>query len=72
MRSHEVRADELERFGLRDQRTLDDGKTELLLEVMGERSRWMAIVEELDNEWTRTFEDACGAAAAPAPDPPPS
>jgi hypothetical protein len=50
----------------------DDGKTELLLEVMGERSRWMAIVEELDNEWTRTFEDACGAAAAPAPDPPPS
>ena len=49
----------------------DDGKTELLLEVLGERSRWTAVVEERDNEWARTFEDGCGAAAAPVPEPPP-
>ena len=46
-----------------------DGKTELLLEVLGERSRWTAVVEERDDEWTRTFEDACGAAARPVPEP---
>ena len=39
MRSHEVRADELERFGLRDQRTLDDGKTELDGKGAGYRTR---------------------------------
>jgi hypothetical protein len=44
-----------------------DGKTELLLEILGERSRWMAVVEERGNEWTRSFEDACGAAARPVP-----
>ena len=45
-----------------------DGKTELLLDVMGERSHWPAVVEERGNEWTRTFEDICGVAkAAPAP-----
>ena len=42
-----------------------DGKTELLLEVLGERRRWTAVVEERGGEWTRTHEDACGAAAAP-------
>ena len=48
-----------------------DGKTELLLEVVGERSRWTAVVEERDDEWTRTFENACGAGAAPVPEPAP-
>jgi hypothetical protein len=47
-----------------------DGKTEVLLEVLGERSRWPAVIEERGSEWTRTYEDACGVAtpvAAPAP-----
>ena len=42
-----------------------DGQTELLLEVRGERSRWNAAVESAGGEWTRTFEDPCGAAAPP-------
>jgi len=42
-----------------------DGETEVLLEVRGERSRWNATVERKGNEWRRTFEDSCGAAASP-------
>ena len=45
-----------------------DGKTELLLDVLGERSHWPAVVEERGTEWTRTFEDVCGVAkSVPAP-----
>jgi hypothetical protein len=40
-----------------------DGKTEILLEVIGERHRWNAVVAQKGKEWTRTFEDPCGAAA---------
>jgi hypothetical protein len=40
-----------------------DGETEVLLEVLGERHRWTAVVQKRGNEWTRTFEDPCGAAA---------
>ena len=42
-----------------------DGETEVLLEVRGERSRWNAAVQRVGNEWQRTFEDPCGAAASP-------
>lgn len=42
-----------------------DGETEVLLEVLGERSRWSAVVEPRGGEWARTFEDPCGAAAPP-------
>jgi hypothetical protein len=42
-----------------------DGETEVLLEVRGERARWNAAVERVGSEWQRTFEDPCGAAAAP-------
>ena len=38
---------------------------------LGERSRWTAVVEESDDEWTRTFEEACGAGAAPVAEPAP-
>jgi hypothetical protein len=40
-----------------------DGETELLLEVLGETRRWHAVVQKRGQEWTRTFEDPCGAAA---------
>lgn len=40
-----------------------DGKTEVLLEVLGERHRWNAVVQEKGGAWTRTFEDPCGGAA---------
>jgi hypothetical protein len=40
-----------------------DGETEVLLEVLGETHRWNAVVQKRGNEWTRTFEDPCGAAA---------
>ena len=40
-----------------------DGRTEILLEVLGERHRWNAVVQRRGNAWTRTFEDPCGAAA---------
>ena len=40
-----------------------DGETEVLLEVLGERRRWNAVVQKRGNEWTRTFEDPCGAGA---------
>jgi hypothetical protein len=40
-----------------------DGETEVLLEVLGERHRWNAVVQKRGSEWTRTFEDPCGAAA---------
>ena len=42
-----------------------DGQTELLLEVLGERHRWNAVVQRNGDEWTRTFEDSCGADAPP-------
>ena len=40
-----------------------DGKTEILLDVIGERHRWNAVIAQKGNQWTRTFEDPCGAAA---------
>lgn len=40
-----------------------DGEPEVLLEVLGERSRWFAAVQKQGEQWTRTFEDPCGAAA---------
>jgi hypothetical protein len=40
-----------------------DGETEILLDVMGERHRWAAVVQKRGNDWTRTYEDPCGAAA---------
>ena len=42
-----------------------DGKTEILLEVVGQRSRWLAVVQQRGEEWTRTYEDPCGANAPP-------
>lgn len=42
-----------------------DGETEVLLEVLGERSRWTAALARSGEGWTRTFEDPCGAAAPP-------
>ncbi len=43
-----------------------DGRTEVLLEVLGERARWNAVVQIEGDEWRRTFEDPCGAAAPAA------
>ena len=42
-----------------------DGETEVLLEVLGERFRWTAVIQPAGDGWTRTFEDPCGAAAPP-------
>jgi hypothetical protein len=42
-----------------------DGQAEVLLEVLGERQRWTAVVEQRNGEWTLVHEDPCGAAAPP-------
>lgn len=39
-----------------------DGTTDLLLEVLGEESRWIAAVSRVDGGWTRLHQDACGEA----------
>jgi len=40
-----------------------DGETEVLLEVLGEESRWVAALDRRAGRWTRVFEDPCGASA---------
>lgn len=40
-----------------------DGRTDVLLEILGERHRWNAVIQKRGTQWTRTFEDPCGAAA---------
>lgn len=45
-----------------------DGETNILLEVLGERSRWTAAVTREGNEWHRVWQDPCGAAAPPVTD----
>jgi len=42
-----------------------DGQTEVLLQVLGERSRWLAAVDQRAGEWTLVHEDPCGASAPP-------
>ena len=42
-----------------------DGQAEILLEVLGERSRWLAALDRRAGRWTRVYEDPCGAAAPP-------
>ena len=42
-----------------------DGQTEVLLEVLGERQRWTAVVQQRGGEWTLVHEDPCGASAPP-------
>lgn len=48
-----------------------DGQTELLLEVLGARSRWFAALDRPGSEWERVFQDPCGTAEQQAPSPPP-
>jgi hypothetical protein len=42
-----------------------DGETEILLEVLGEASRWTAAVDRVGGEWRRVWQDPCGADAPP-------
>jgi hypothetical protein len=42
-----------------------DGQAEVLLEVLGERTRWLAAVDQKAGQWTLVHEDPCGAAAPP-------
>jgi hypothetical protein len=42
-----------------------DGETEILLEVLGERNRWVAALDRRNGRWTRVYEDPCGASAPP-------
>jgi hypothetical protein len=42
-----------------------DGQTDMLLEVLGEDKRWVAALEMRGGQWTRVYEDPCGAAASP-------
>ena len=42
-----------------------DGQTEVLLQVLGERSRWLAAVDQRGGQWTLVHEDPCGALAPP-------
>jgi hypothetical protein len=37
-----------------------DGDSEVLLEVLGEETRWFAGVAQRNDSWVRTFEDPCG------------
>lgn len=45
-----------------------DGESEILLEVLGERSRWTAAIGRVGGEWRRIWEDPCGVAAPPVTD----
>jgi hypothetical protein len=45
-----------------------DGESEILLEVLGERSRWTAAVARIGAEWRRIWEDPCGVDAPPVAD----
>lgn len=42
-----------------------DGEPEVLLEVLGARSRWTAAVARRGGQWERIFQDPCGT---PSPD----
>ena len=43
-----------------------DGSPEILLEVMGESTMWIAALDRLDGVWVETYRDLCGRAAATA------
>jgi hypothetical protein len=38
-----------------------DGDSELLLDVLGERSRWFASLGQREGNWVQTFQDPCGS-----------
>ena len=38
-----------------------DGKSEVLLDVLGTGSRWFAGLSRRGDTWVRSFEDPCGA-----------
>ncbi len=40
-----------------------DGQSEVLLEILGETSRWVAALNQEDGEWVRIFEDPCTSAS---------
>lgn len=48
-----------------------DGQSEILLEVLGARSRWFAALDRPGGEWERIYQDPCGTAERQAPSPPP-
>jgi len=41
-----------------------DGDAELLLDVFGASRRWFAALAQRGGAWTRTYQDACGAATS--------
>lgn len=41
-----------------------DGEDEILLEVLGSNRQWYAALSQVDGNWTRTFQDACGSGSA--------
>ena len=44
-----------------------DGRSEVLLDVLGAERRWFAGLARSGAQWTRSFQDACGpGASAPA------
>ena len=42
-----------------------DGESEILLEVFGEQSRWVAALDRRVGEWMQVYQDPCGASAPP-------
>jgi hypothetical protein len=40
------------------------GAPDLLLEVFGEETRWLAVLGTRDGEWSILYEDSCGVPAA--------
>lgn len=48
-----------------------DGQGELLLEVLGARTRWFAALDRPGAEWERIYQDPCGTPEQQAPSPPP-
>jgi len=43
-----------------------DGDTEILLDILGEESRWSAAIDIRGGRWERIFEDPCGTRAPDA------
>jgi hypothetical protein len=45
-----------------------DGRSEVLLEVLGASSRWAAVLENADGEWSAVYEAGCDPEAGPSGD----
>ena len=45
-----------------------DGRSEVLLEVMGASSRWAAVLEDADGTWSAVYEAGCDPEAGPSGD----